>query len=67
MRGVYMTNSKKYIIKNLNQNDLKQIINARIAQENENGNEASQEYIKAYEQSLTKIFKKITLLVLVLL
>lgn len=49
---------KNFIIRNLNIYDLPQIIQARIAQENENGNGASNEYIKAYERLLRLLFDK---------
>ena len=49
---------KNFIIRNLNIYDLPQIIQARIAQENENGNGASNEYINAYESSLRLLFDK---------
>lgn len=46
-----------YVIKNLSAKDLPQMIKSRIAQENENGNGVTNDYIKAYEQSLYKLFK----------
>lgn len=48
---------ESYIIRNLTTEDLPQMVKARIAQENENGNGVTKDYIKAYEQSLYKLFQ----------